>query len=315
MRLRLARYLSMPFATLALMGALLVGGLCPLPRPAMAVSLDEAVALAPTVTQDDFWIEVDNNLPSFSPEVVVAECFESYSELDSLGRCGAALACIGPDLLPTEQRSSIGMVKPSGWQIAKYDFVDGAYLYNRCHLIAFKLSGQNANELNLITGTRAMNIQGMDPFEDIVLDYIRATGNHVLYRVTPVFEGDNLVASGVQMEGWSVEDGGAGVCFNVFVYNRQPGVVIDYATGANWLDDLSIPEAVAVVEQPTEETTAQPAQDDAAITYILNTNTHKFHVPGCSSVRDMKESNKLPFSGSRDEAIAQGYVPCKRCNP
>lgn len=265
-----------------------------------ATTLVEAAGMLPDDPAQAAWVEVDENVPQLASTDGASGCFELYSELDELGRCGAAYACIGPELLPTEKRGSIGMVKPSGWQIAKYDFVDGAYLFNRCHLIAYKLSGQNANELNLITGTRWMNTQGMDPFEDIVLDYVVATGNHVLYRVTPVFEGDNLVATGVQMEALSVEDDGAGVCFNVFVYNCQPGVAIDYATGANW--------------PSTQEETASE-QNPETVTYILNTNTGKFHVPGCSSVQDMKESNKLAFGGTRDEAIAQGYVPCKRCNP
>ena len=268
--------------------------------PAGATTLTEAVGTTPDDPTQVAWVEVDENIPQLASTEGTSGCFELYSELDELGRCGTAFACIGPELLPTEKRGSIGMVKPSGWQIAKYDFVDGAYLFNRCHLIAYKLSGQNANELNLITGTRWMNTQGMGPFEDTVLDYVQATGNHVLYRVTPVFEGSNLVAIGVQMEALSVEDDGAGVCFNVFVYNCQPGVAIDYATGDSWLSDQ-------------EQTVGE--QNPETVTYILNTNTGKFHVPGCSSVRDMKESNKLPFGGTRDEAIAQGYVPCKRCNP
>lgn len=276
-----------------------------------AATLDEALVLASALPVEECWVEVDSNVPDFGPELMASECFEFYSDLDELGRCGAAFACVGPELLPTEPRGSIGMVKPSGWQLAKYDCVEGGYLYNRCHLIAYRLCGQNANELNLITGTRWMNIQGMDPFEDIVYDYVYATGNHVLYRVTPVFEGDNLVASGVQMEGFSVEDGGAGVCFNVFVSNRQPGVAIDYASGNNWLEvpgeELVVAEEVVVEEIVGVE--------ERAISYVLNTNTHKFHQPGCSSVKDMKESNKLFFEGTRDEVIEQGYVPCKRCNP
>ena len=182
----------------------------------------------------DAYVVVNDNVPEFTEEDITSKAYEFYSELDSLNRCGYAMACVGRELMPTEERGSIGQVKPSGWHTVKYDFVDGKYLYNRCHLIGFQLTGENANEKNLITGTRYMNVEGMLPFEDLVADYVRSTGNHVLYRVTPVFDGENLVARGVQMEGWSVEDEGDGVCFNVYAYNAQPGVTIDYATGYNW---------------------------------------------------------------------------------
>lgn len=172
-----------------------------------------------------------DNVPQFSAEDQTDASYEQYAPLDSLGRCGTAQACIGTDLMPTEERGSIGSVKPSGWHTVKYDFVNGKYLYNRCHLIGFQLTGENANACNLITGTRYLNIEGMLPFENMVADYIKETGNHVLYRVTPVFDGDNLVASGVRMEAFSVEDNGDGICFDVYAYNVQPGVVIDYASG------------------------------------------------------------------------------------
>ena len=178
---------------------------------------------------------IDENQPSFPEEDKNADAFEQYSELDPLGRCGAAYANLGQELMPTEDRESISSVKPSGWVQGTYDFVDGKSLYNRCHLIGFQLAGENANELNLITGTRTMNTQGMLPFENMVADYIDETNNHVLYRVTPVYNGMDLVAQGVQMEAWSVEDDGEGICFNVFCYNVEPGVEIDYATGENWL--------------------------------------------------------------------------------
>ena len=178
------------------------------------------------------YAEINENVPGFSSEKAAAESWESYSDLDRLGRCGAAFANIGRDLMPTEERQSIGMIRPSGWHTVRYDdLVEGKYLYNRCHLIAYQLSGQNANELNLITGTRYMNTVGMQPFENQVAEYVRTTGNHVLYRVTPIFKGSDLVARGVQMEALSVEDNGKGICFNVFVYNVQPGIIIDYATG------------------------------------------------------------------------------------
>lgn len=181
------------------------------------------------------YVELYGNQPAFTAEELTEVSFEEYSPLDALGRCGAAYANIGQDLMPTEKRGDISSVKPTGWVQAQYDFVDGKSLYNRCHLIGFQLSGENANECNLITGTRYMNVDGMLPFENLVADYVQETDNHVLYRVTPVFQGAELVARGVQMEALSVEDEGDGVCFNVFVYNVQPGVEIDYATGESWL--------------------------------------------------------------------------------
>ena len=182
----------------------------------------------------DAYIAINGNVPFFVEEEYTTESYEYYSELDELGRCGVTMACIGIDIMPTEERGSIGSVKPSGWQSVKYDIVDGKYLYNRCHLIGFQLAGENANKQNLITGTRYLNIEGMLPFEDLVADYVKETENHVLYRVTPIFEGDNLVASGVVLEGWSVEDDGEGICFCVYAYNAQPGIVIDYATGDSY---------------------------------------------------------------------------------
>ena len=176
---------------------------------------------------------VNGNIPYFTESDLTSESFEYYSDLDALGRCGTAYSSVGTDLMPTEKRGSISKVKPTGWQVAKYDFVDGKYLYNRCHLIGYQLTAENANEKNLITGTRYLNVDGMLPFENLVADYVKETDNHVLYRVTPVFEGDNLVASGVLMEAESVEDAGDGVEYCVYVYNVQPGVEIDYATGEN----------------------------------------------------------------------------------
>ena len=177
------------------------------------------------------YVAVNGNIPFFMPEEITDESYEYYSELDELGRCGVTMACIGVDIMPTEERGEIGSVKPTGWQSVKYDIVDGKYLYNRCHLIGFQLAGENANKRNLITGTRYLNIEGMLPFENLVADYIQETKNHVLYRVTPLFDGDDLVAQGVLMEGWSVEDEGEGICFCIYAYNAQPGIIIDYATG------------------------------------------------------------------------------------
>jgi DNA-entry nuclease len=255
------------------------------------------------------YVEVNGNQPYFTSSELTTKAFETYSDLDSLGRCGVAYANICKELMPTEERGSIGAVKPSGWQIAKYDFVDGKYLYNRCHLIGFQLAGENANEKNLITGTRYMNVDGMLPFENMVADYVKETGNHVLYRVTPIFEGKNLVASGVLMEAESVEDKGEGILFCVYCYNVEPGVTIDYATGNNQLSA----DTTQVASGSTS--TATSTQQSAEQTYILNTNTHKFHYPSCSSVQDMSESNKQTFTGTRDELIAEGYSPCGRCKP
>ena len=182
---------------------------------------------------DTPYVEIDGNRPHFSESELTTRSYEKYSELDSLGRCGVTVASVGRDIMPTEERGAIGQVKPSGWKTVKYDFVDGKYLYNRCHLIGFQLTGENANRRNLITGTRYMNTEGMLPFENMVADYVKETGNHVAYRVTPVFEGDNLVASGVQMEAYSVEDEGEGICFNVYCYNVQPGGTINYADGTS----------------------------------------------------------------------------------
>lgn len=177
------------------------------------------------------YVIVNDNIPYFKEEEYTTTSFEKYSELDLLGRCGVASANISKDLMPTEKRGSIGMIKPSGWHTIKYDHIDGKYLYNRCHLIGYQLTGENANEKNLITCTRSMNTKGMLQFENMVTKYIKDTGNHVLYRVTPVFEGNNLVAKGVEMEAYSVEDNGKGIKFNVFVYNIEDGIIIDYKTG------------------------------------------------------------------------------------
>ena len=182
------------------------------------------------------YIIINDNVPEFAESDFTTESFEEYSELDSLGRCGVAFANIGQDLMPTEERGSIGYIKPSGWQTVKYDIVDGKYLYNRCHLIGYQLTGENANPNNLITCTRNMNASVMVKFENDVADYIKETGNHVLYRVTPVFEGDNLLASGVQIEAESVEDKGEGIQFNVYIYNVQEGISIDYKTGESSLE-------------------------------------------------------------------------------
>ena len=274
---------------------------------------------------DKPYVAVNGNVPYFTESELTDQSYEYYSDLDALGRCGTACASIGQALMPTESRGSIGMVKPSGWHTVRYDdLVDGKYLYNRCHLIGYQLTGENANTRNLITGTRYLNIEGMLPFENMVADYVKETENHVMYRVTPIFEGDNLVASGVLMEGYSVEDKGNGICYCVYTYNVQPGIEIDYATGESKRADSSnsaqMPSTVAPVPAQEPDDSASPnnastGNDTVQADYILNTNTKKFHYPICSSVKDMKDKNKQDFHGTRDEVIAKGYSPCGRCKP
>lgn len=251
------------------------------------------------------YVELNGNVPEFSEsEKTYSESFEEYGRLDSLGRCTYAVSCIGKDLMPTEKRGSIGSVKPSGWHISKYDFVDGKYLYNRCHLIGYQLTAENANERNLITGTRYLNVEGMLPFENDVADYIEITNNHVYYKVTPIFEGNNLVANGVQMQAYSVEDNGQGISFNVYCYNVQPGVAIDYATG----DNQAVTSSSASVTSTSSDVSDKK-------TYIVNTKTKKFHNPDCDGVKKMSSSNKKKYKGTRDSLISNGYSPCQKCNP
>lgn len=329
------------------------------------------------------YVELNDNVPNFSKSDLTTKAFEKYSELDELGRCGVAYANVCTETMPTEKRGNIGMIKPSGWHTVKYDNVDGKYLYNRCHLIGYQLTAENANEKNLITGTRYLNVEGMLPFENMVADYVEETDNHVLYRVTPIFNGKNLLASGVQMEAYSVEDKGKGVSFNVYCYNVQPDIDIDYSNGESKLADGTIasiklnytkyslevgqsktfvamtsPESAAksvkwyssnskiatvsssgkvtAVKAGTVTITAKTSNglkatckvtvkaksgsasngtSSGKTTYILNTNTKKFHCPSCSSVKQMKDKNKKKVTGSRDEIIKMGYDPCKRCNP
>lgn len=285
------------------------------------------------------YIELNNNVPLFLDKELTTNSYEYYSDLDSLGRCGMACACIGQELMPTEERGTIGQIKPSGWHTVKYDIVDGNYLYNRCHLIGYQLTAENANEKNLITGTRHLNVQAMLPFENMVADYVKETENHVMYKVIPLYDGDSLVASGVVMMAKSVEDNGDGISFCVYCYNVQPGVNIDYATGESRLEEVpdqeettteivataeasATTEAPAATEAPTTteaitttEAPTQQATEAPALTYVANTNTKKFHYPTCSSVKTIKDENRWDFYGSRDELINMNYVPCKRCNP
>ena len=253
------------------------------------------------------YVVLENNQPRFTEEEITTKSYEFYSELDALGRCGYTEACVGKDLMPTEDRESISSVKPSGWINEKYDtkLVDGGYIYNRCHLIGFQLTGENANKNNLITGTRYMNVDGMLPFENMVADYVKETENHVMYRATPIFVGNNLLASGVRLEAYSVEDAGEGICFHVFVYNVQPGITINYVTGENWLSG----EAPALTE-PTESQGSATGSD-----YVLNTSSKKIHLPTCSSVSKIEEHNRQDYTGSKDALLQQGYMVCGICKP
>lgn len=262
---------------------------------------DQAVTFDGDISEEDITV-VNGNAPAFGEEDLEADAFEAYSGLDLLGRSGAACALVGPETLPTEGRGDISEIEPSGWLQASYEGIEGGVLYNRSHLIMNALGGED-DPRNLITGTRYMNATLMLGYEIQVLDYIEATGNHVLYRVTPIYEGSELVARGVQMEALSVEDGGAGVCFNVVCRNVQPGVDIDYATGVSRL-----------AESRGEEADEGGAEGEG-VTYVLNTNSMRFHEPDCGSVSDMSERNREYFHGTREEAVENGYKPCGSCNP
>lgn len=255
---------------------------------AVTITIDEV-----PVYSGDPYVVINDNEPSFSSEELESDSYESYGELDDLGRCTIAFANLSSELMPQGERGSIGQVKPSGWQTVRYDSVDGKYLYNRCHLIGWQLSGENANERNLITGTRYMNTEGMLPFENMVADYIKETDGHVLYRVTPIFVEDELVARGVQMEAYSIEDAGASICFNVFVYNVQPGIEIDYSDGSSRLSE-----------------TADESQEDGVIRG--NSRSKIYHCPGQAAYEDMADSRYLVLFDSEEEAIAAGYRKAQR---
>lgn len=241
---------------------------------------------------------INNNVPEFE-KTDYTKSFEKYGELDSLGRCTSCIANIGTDLMPTEERGAIGSVKPTGWQVAKYSNVDGRYLYNRCHLIGYQLSAENANPNNLITGTRYLNIEGMLPFENKVATYVKTTSNHVLYRVTPIFKDDELVARGVQMEAYSIEDDGEGVEFNVYCYNVQPDIEIDYKTG----NSKYVGNEAETIDNGEKQK------------YIVNINTKKFHKEDCPSAKKIKSENKKAYTGHKENLVKNGYSPCSQCNP
>ena len=237
------------------------------------------------------YVELNGNIPSFPEEDKTKQSFEHYEKLDVLGRARGAYANIGKETMPKEKRGSISSVHPTGWNNTQYNFVDGKYLYNRCHLIGYQLTAENANERNLITGTRYMNVEGMLPFENMVADYIKETGNHVLYRVTPIYEGDNLVANGVEMEAESIEDNGEGIQFHVFVYNVQPLVDIDYRDGSS---------------QKTK------IQSDTNMEIRGNSQSKIYHCPGQNAYKDMKDSKNLVIFSSEEEAKAAGYRKAKQ---
>lgn len=280
------------------------------------------------------YVEINGNVPFFDDSELTIKAFEKYSELDDLGRVGIATACIEAGM-DTEQRGDIKSVTPTAWDNVKYDGIDGSNLYNRCHLIANQLTGENDNEKNLMTGTRYMNTQGMERFENKVAEYVNHTEKHVLYRVTPMFEDNNLLANGVLIEAKSVEDKGDSIQFNVFCYNVQPGIEIDYKTGKSSKivdnNDSATSEVndnvqntennanqnlnVAPIEKSTGSNNSQISNEVNEEEYILNKNNKKFHYPWCSSVNQMKEKNKQEFVGTREELINKGYSPCQRCSP
>ncbi len=286
------------------------------------------------------YIYLNSNTPNFSKSELTTKGYEKYSPLDSLGRCGVAIASLGKEIMPKdgEDRGSISSIKPSGWVQTKYDFVSGKYLYNRCHLIGWQLSAENANRQNLITGTRHFNVKGMLPFENMVADYINETNNHVAYRVTPIYNGTDLVARGVQIEAYSIEDDGDGICFNVFCYNVQPGVEIDYSTGSSKAASSSnttttrkttatkkptttksnITKKETTTQKTTKPTTKKETTTKAPSTnakYICNTNSMKFHFPSCQHAKRIKAENRMEYNGTRDSIINKGYSPCGTCDP
>ena len=369
-RLLLALLLAASLASsLALGGCALDGGAIPFRLPAQTFVGSDAV---PEYSGEPY-VQLDGNVPSFTEEELEAArsaCFEDYGALDPFGRCTGATACVGPATMPArgEERESISDIKPTGWQSSRYSFIDGESLYNRCHLIAWMLGAENANPRNLITGTRYMNTQGMLPFETAIADYIDATGKPVIMRVTPDFREGDLVARGVRMEAHSVDDDGHAISFNVYCYNVQPGVAIDYSSGCNWLDDSDSSAAgdAAVADEAfkddgAEESAGSSSSPDAPAAtleerqtfggasaggdsssgigsgaatsqdpstdlgygstsaqsraYVLNTRSHRFHLPECPGVNDISSSNRSDVTAVRDALLAEGYQPCGRCNP
>ncbi len=302
--MRKSRLLSALFAVLILISVLLSFSSCFGNTENKSYDLDEIPPYS-----GEAYIEINGNEPFFEQEEIRVRELEEYAELDALGRCGAAYACIGKETMPTDKREEIGSVTPSGWEYnnvsnnKRYDFVEGGYVYNRCHLIGFQLAGENANEKNLITGTRYLNIEGMLVFEDMIADYVKPTGNHVLYRVTPIFENENLVASGVLLEAVSIEDGGEGLKFCVYSFNVQPGVSINYFSGQNVASGEALPP---VTEEPSEN-----------YSYIINKSSKTVHRFDCSSVSTIAEANREEFEGEEELLFEEyrGYKACGKCLP
>lgn len=301
------------------------------------ISLDEI----PDYTRHAY-VEINGGDPFFEESEITDDAFERYSPLDALGRCGVAFACLGVELMPTEDRGEIASITPTGWEYGgisnnnQYGFIENEYVYNRCHLIGFQLAGENDNEKNLITGTRYMNIEGMLPFENEVADYLEDTGNHVMYRVTPIYNGLDYVARGVLMEGYSVEDNGRGICFCIYAYNVQPGVYIDYFTGVNVASGEPLPEIDTENDNRNEiaggnTETSKPDDngsdssdnkgDDVnnstaeTCDYVINKKSGKFHIPGKSCAESIKEENRQYFTGTREELIDMHFSPCGTCKP
>ena len=250
---------------------------------------------------------INNNIPSFSADELTTIGYEKYSPLDSLGRCGVALASCGKEIMPAdgEERGNISSIKPTGWVQAQYSGVSGGYLYNRCHLIGWQLSAENANNKNLITGTRYLNTEGMLPFENMVADYIKETGNHVAYRITPIFEGNNLLASGVQMEAYSIEDNGNGICFNVYCYNVQPGITINYATGSSTSSSTNSSSSSSTSSTSSQVTTSSTPSTTVYV-WISGSGTKYHSNSSCSNMKN-------PSQVTKEVAESQGRTPCSKC--
>lgn len=274
------------------------------------------------------YVEVNGNIPYFNNTDIVSESYELYGKLDTLGRCTSSIACLGKDIMPivTEERGEIGNIKPTGWHSVKYNCVEGKYVMNRCHCIGWQLGAENANENNLVSGTRYMNLE-MLVFENMVAEYIKETNNHVMYRVTPIFVGDELFCRGLLMEGYSVEDRGSKICYNVFFYNIQPGIEFNYQTGESWyigiFPDNNSSSVIYDMDQFDSETVSDdsnsseisPLPVEKKVTYVLNNRSMKFHFSDCFSVKKISNKNREIFEGNRKYIISIGYEPCEICNP
>ena len=309
MRASIRRFISIPLSIAALASVLIAAPGCAPARPAgqmgsagvSAPIARPAAASAPAAASMPAWdgehpaSDISALIGVLGPADAPSEP-EVYPELDRLGRCGACTAIVSPETMPTGERGSIGMVKPSGWQTARYDgLVDGNYLYNRCHLIGYQLTGENANERNLVTGTRYLNVEGMLPYENMVADHVERTGGRVLYRATPLFEGDELVCRGVIMQALSLDDGGE-LNFSVWCPNVQPGVEIDYATGDS---HRGAPAGTGTEEEPRD--------------FVLNKRSRIYHDPSCDGAAATSARNRSEIRSTRSALESDGYRACGRC--